>query len=336
VISLANPPPRVSPGTSFHASDTTANVGSGRAGASVTGYYLVSSEGKQTALLGRRNVPALTSGGVSSAGASVHVPASLPHGLYALRACADVLHKVNETKEADNCKTTSKKVDIAPPPRPVIQGTIPASGAADTTPEVFGHAAAGLTVRVFINGSCTGSPAATGSAATFANPGIQVTVFDETLTSLSAQAVDAAHKVSPCSASVTYMDNSPEEQEPNGTPASANDITGDPTIFGSIDPAGDTEYFKVTIPSGTTAITATTADTADTTHRCENGTLDSDIAIFPSFGTALASNDDISQTNTCSSATASGLSPGNYFIQVTAGSANPNSTFPYRLNISTS
>lgn len=338
VSSLANPPERVSPGASFHASDTTANVGSGRAAASVTGYYLVSSQGKSD-LLGQRDVPALASGGASSGGASVRVPAGLPHGLYELRACADALHKVHETNETNNCRTAAKKLDIAPPPAPVIKGTTPGSPAPDTTPDVFGHASSGLTVRVFTNSSCSGSPAATGSPAAFSSPGLQVTLANDTTSSLSADAVDAADKVSACSGSVSYTDNSFQETEPNNTQQLANDITGHSAVFGSINPGNDDDWFKLTLTSGETEISANTADTSDSSHRCENGTLDSVLTLYDSAGNAIASNDDGSDSanptniGTCSSLTVHVMPSGTYYLEVTG---HPPRTFPYRLNVTVS
>jgi hypothetical protein len=99
-------------------------------------------------------------------------------------------------------------VDTHAPPAPQITDTDPDSPANDNAPEVKGSAQAGTTVRLFKTAGCTGAPAAVGSAAKFASPGITVSVPDNTTTAFRATATDAAGNVSPCWGSFTYVEDS--------------------------------------------------------------------------------------------------------------------------------
>lgn len=99
---------------------------------------------------------------------------------------------------------TGAFVDDDPPDAPMITGTSPASPSASATPSVIGTAETGTTVRLYLNGSCAGSPAATGSAATLAGSGIGVTVPTNATTTITARAVDGLGLLSPCSPSASY------------------------------------------------------------------------------------------------------------------------------------
>jgi hypothetical protein len=100
-------------------------------------------------------------------------------------------------------------VDTHAPAAPQITDTDPNSPANDNAPEVKGSAQAGSTVKLFKTAGCTaGTAVALGSAATFASPGITVSVPDNTTTALRATATDAAGNVSPCSGSFTYVEDS--------------------------------------------------------------------------------------------------------------------------------
>jgi hypothetical protein len=62
-------------------------------------------------------------------------------------------------------------------------------------------------VRLFDNGSCSGSPVVTGSASELAG-GLAVSVPDDSTTSFAAVAVDAAGNVSSCSDQSVYVEDS--------------------------------------------------------------------------------------------------------------------------------
>ena len=179
------------------------------------------------------------------------------------------------------CSTTNVayEEDSAPPAAPVVADTAPESPANANAPRIVGTAA-GTTVHVYANSTCSGAPAAQGSADDFASPGLAVTVADNSTTVFYATTTDGAGNVSPCSTSfATYVEDSIPPAAPTGTssdPASpSNDNT--PQITGSA-PAGTTVtlYTNATCtgaPAGTASaatfasqgITVTVADNSTTT-----------------------------------------------------------------------
>jgi beta-mannanase len=111
------------------------------------------------------------------------------------------------------CSTSSiaYSEDSLGPAKPTVSSTSPASGANDNSPEVIGSAAAETIVKLYGNSACTGSVLASGSAATFASPGITASVADNTTTTFYATATDAAGNPSVCSTtSVTYVEGTPK------------------------------------------------------------------------------------------------------------------------------
>ena len=116
-----------------------------------------------------------------------------------------------------------------PPDPPQITATDPASPANNNNPEVKGTLGAGnpQTVKLFTNGSCQGTAAASGSAAEFTDAGITVSVPDDHTTTISATAVDAASNESSCSNSFDYTEDStaPETQIDSGPSGTTNDAS---------------------------------------------------------------------------------------------------------------
>jgi hypothetical protein len=94
------------------------------------------------------------------------------------------------------------------PPAPVLTSTNPPSPSKTAHILVIGTAQAGSTVNVYPNGDCSGPPYPSGSAATFASPGIAIQVPDDSTTTLSATATDASDNVSPCSAPIAFVEDS--------------------------------------------------------------------------------------------------------------------------------
>jgi len=98
--------------------------------------------------------------------------------------------------------------DSTPPAQPTLTDTDPDSPANHNSPKVKGYAEANSTVRLYTTSDCSGSAVATGSATTFSSPGLQVSVADDSSTTLRATATDPAGNVSPCSwSSVTYTED---------------------------------------------------------------------------------------------------------------------------------
>ena len=156
--------------------------------------------------------------------------------------------------------------DSAGPPAPTLTDTDPDSPANDNNPEVKGTAT-GDAVRVdlFANAGCTGSAAATGSAASFAAPGITLTVSSDATTQISARSADTVGNLSACSASLSYTEDSSAPPAPvligtePGSPANEND----PRVQGSAGGDADSvELYASTDCSGVLAATGTPAQLA--------------------------------------------------------------------------
>ena len=153
---------------------------------------------------------------------------------------------------------------IAPAP-PSITSTNPPSPANNNSPKVRGSAENNGTVRVFTNADCSGLPVATGSTASFATPGLTVSVGDNTTTSLTATVTDAAGNVSGCSAVANYVEDSTAAGTPILTsttpPSPADDNT--PQIRGTAPANSKVDLYKTADCSGSPAATGTAAELAN-------------------------------------------------------------------------
>jgi hypothetical protein len=118
-------------------------------------------------------------------------------------------------------------VDTHAPAAPQITDTDPNSPAPNNAPKLKGSAAAGSTVRLYRTAGCTGSPAASGSPAQFASPGLSALVADDTTSFFRATARDTAGNVSPCSSARQYVEDStpPQTTITSGPSGSTTDDT---------------------------------------------------------------------------------------------------------------
>jgi Tol biopolymer transport system component len=189
---------------------------------------------------------------------------------------------VTQTDAAGNtgaAATDDYTLDRSGPAAPTFTGTNPASPANNNSPLVAGSAEAGSTVRLYTNSTCSSAVAATGTAATFASPGLSVSVTDNSTTSFYATATDGLGNTSSCSlASIGYTEDSAAPAQPTLTstaptsPANNNS----PRILGSAEAGSTVKLFTdaaCTSPeaaSGTAAafgspgLTATVADNSTT------------------------------------------------------------------------
>jgi hypothetical protein len=104
------------------------------------------------------------------------------------------------------------------PAAPVLSGSSPSSPANNNDPKIIGSAAAGTSVTLYTNASCTSAVAGSGSDAQLASPGIAAHVGDNTSTTFYATAT-AGPWTSPCSAtSVTYVEQTPSTGGPPPPP----------------------------------------------------------------------------------------------------------------------
>jgi hypothetical protein len=112
----------------------------------------------------------------------------------------------------------------------------------------------------------------------------------------------------------------------NDTPAGATPYVS--PFLGSINPVADTDYIAITVPGPASTLTAQVDAIGN--GSCLVGAFDSTVEIFGTDGaTSLAFNDDIDAGNLCSSATATNLAAGTYFVHVADYDASQ--TLVYRL-----
>jgi cysteine-rich repeat protein len=123
------------------------------------------------------------------------------------------------------------------------------------------------------------------------------------------------------------------ESEDNGRRSRADTFNFTPW-FAQISPAGDVDYFRLSLTATSSTLVAETLDLGD--GACALGTMDPVIDILDSSsggGNVRASDDDGGQ-GTCARAIASGLAAGTYYIRVSAAAGASPATFPYRLELS--
>jgi hypothetical protein len=115
-----------------------------------------------------------------------------------------------------------------PPAAPVFSAVSPSGPADDNFPRLLGSADGEATVTVYGQPGCAGSPLVSGSAATFANPGLQVPVADNSTTTFFAQSSWGGFS-SPCSTtSISYQEITLALPPPVAPPTS-----------GGVKPSGD-------------------------------------------------------------------------------------------------
>jgi subtilase family serine protease len=118
VTALGNPPAGLDGGVSFTVSDTVANRGSASAEDSVTRYYLSVDTRRgpgDLPITGARPVPGLAAGAASTGSVTLAIPASTPHGLYFLIACADGAGDLAEGNEENNCRASAGTAQVGVP-----------------------------------------------------------------------------------------------------------------------------------------------------------------------------------------------------------------------------
>lgn len=141
-----------------------------------------------------------------------------------------------------------------PPLKPTLSSTAPTSPAQSNSPTILGSAEAGTTVRLYTNSSCSGSPIATGSAASFTSTGIPVSVGNGSTTTFYATAANIEGVASPCSStSVTYTQDSVSPPTPTFTwtaPVSPGASTA-PRLAGSAENGSTVRLYKTANCTGT-------------------------------------------------------------------------------------
>ena len=115
-----------------------------------------------------------------------------------------------------------------------------------------GTAEAGSTVEVFADTACTGTPAASGTAARVTAPGIPVSLADGSHT-LRAHAVDAAGNVSACSSSVSVTVDTGAPAAPVGLSVLPGAVSADatPILQGTAEAGSTVQVFVDAACTGT-------------------------------------------------------------------------------------
>jgi subtilase family serine protease len=105
-------PGATGPGGSYSASDSVKNAGGGPAAASVSEYYLSMNAVLDAgdALIGRRDVAALSAGATDVGNVVLTLPATWPTGIWYVIAVADAANAVGETIENNNTLTQTLRV----------------------------------------------------------------------------------------------------------------------------------------------------------------------------------------------------------------------------------
>jgi hypothetical protein len=117
ITKISNPKASAHPGDQLKVTDKITNSGPKAAKPSKVRFYL--SKDKQqasgdTRLAGAQNIGKLQPGVKADANGSFGIPNSTDDGKYFLIGCADDTKSVRESNEKDNCKSSTKKVSVAP------------------------------------------------------------------------------------------------------------------------------------------------------------------------------------------------------------------------------
>lgn len=154
--------------------------------------------------------------------------------------------RATATDDAGNSSACSNPLDYledsTAPATPSIGATSPVSPANDNSPKVRGSGAeAGSTVRIYSTSNCSGQPLSSGTAAAFnGSAGVTVSLTGDSSTALRATAADAAGNSSPCSPSLTYVEDSIAPAIPSISATSPTSPANDnsPKVSGSGAEAG--------------------------------------------------------------------------------------------------
>jgi hypothetical protein len=130
----------------------------------------------------------------------------------------------------------------------------------------------------------------------------------------------------------TANEQGQNDSEPNGDYIKANLVVPG-KVCGAIGPSGDQDWFAIVLPGGVNLSATVVAGFTDTCG--PTGAIDSEVEIRTP-ATSLASNDNISSTNLCSSATTAIGVPGTYYVRVRASPSVPGATFAYCLTLTVS
>ena len=227
--------------------------------------------------------------------------------------------------------------DTTAPAAPSVTDTDPDSPANDNNPEVKGSAEAGSTVRIYSTAGCTGSPLATGSAASFGGAGITTPVPGDATTNLRATATDGSNNTSGCSSALAYTEDSSAPATPSVTDTDPDSPSSDqnPEVKGTADSGSTVRIYSTATCTGSPLATGSAASFGGagiTTPVPENQTTNLRATASDAAGntsgcsTALAYTEDSSAPGTPSITDTDPDSPANDNNPEVKGSADAGST----------
>jgi hypothetical protein len=126
-------------------------------------------------------------------------------GVDSLTTFSATLTDNSGTSPCSTDNVTYRQVN-GPPTAPVFNTVSPSGPADDNFPRLLGSADGEATVTVYSKPDCTGTSLVSGSAATFANPGLQVPVADNSTTTFFAQSSWGGFSSSCSTSSVSYQE----------------------------------------------------------------------------------------------------------------------------------
>jgi glucose/arabinose dehydrogenase/PKD repeat protein len=147
---------------------------------------------------------------------------------------------IDNAENASPCSNSIEYVEDSTPPAVPVIAPFSLSPANANQPRFGGNAEASSTVSLYANADCSGPAVNVGTPAEFA-AGFSLTVADDSDTSVSANAVDAAGNLSPCSAPIEYVEDSMPPAKPLiGSPSPVSPANANTPMLHGIAESGST------------------------------------------------------------------------------------------------
>jgi subtilase family serine protease len=263
LISRVSGVPTLRSGAAFTATVVVCNMGTVPAPAGVSVSVHLSGDAHLSTRdygVGRAEVPALG----TSACATVSVPCTThwTEASYTLGAIVDPGGALAELREDNNTRLGSSfVVDNTPPATPVVTGTSPNLIGKTTLPRVLGTSEVSARVRVFTNGTCTGTSVGMSEVDFAGSFSVSATAAANTTTLFYVQAQDQAGNFSGCSNAKAYTHDgiAPSIPRITGfTPGSGSGSTT-PLVQGVAEPNARLLLFTNATCTGTPVHTTTVA-----------------------------------------------------------------------------
>gem|GEM_PF-1482648 len=238
-----------------------------------------------------------TAAELESPGFSVHVPDGTTEEFSAV---VETHYKSSPCSAPLSYTNSTTVKDTTPPDPPAFTSTDPPSPSADRHPKLVGLAEPEASVTIFSGSACEGAPVASGTAAEFDSPGIEVTVPEDTQSQFSATATDVALNTSACSEPILYLNASDDEEPPQAptllatSPASPASERN-PRILGSAEAGSSVKIFGSGACSEPLAATGTASE-------LESPGIEVTVQAGATVQFSATATDSVGNTSPCSAA----------------------------------